>query len=196
MSANRPKKSPSNNALVHGLYAKDLLLPWDSKEDFERLHNDLNTEFSPRGRAEEEAVLDLALLHWQKRTMWRIRPTAALTDPFTYDIVQTGRKSWSGIRKRLRSAARDHRTLQGMADANHAEMLAQVGRLQKKLEAASSEQETKLIEGKIDAIHRTVGAHVLPLAQALAQVPNAEKAFDKANGPENLERVMHLEVYP
>ena len=28
------KKKP-RNALVHGLYAKDVLLPWDNREDFE-----------------------------------------------------------------------------------------------------------------------------------------------------------------
>ena len=48
------KKSRSRNALVHGLYTKDVLLPWDSKEDFKRLHEDLKAELCPHGRAEEE----------------------------------------------------------------------------------------------------------------------------------------------
>ena len=90
------KRSCSRNALVHGLYAKDVLLPWDSKEDFEKLHEDLKAEFSPHGRAEEEAVLDLATLHWQKHTLWRMRQVAVLKDPFTGDILETERKSWSG----------------------------------------------------------------------------------------------------
>ena len=33
-----------------------------SKEDFERLHEDLKAEFCPNGRAEEEAVLHLTFL--------------------------------------------------------------------------------------------------------------------------------------
>ena len=78
------KKKPRNgNALVHGLYAKDVLLPWDSKADFEKLHEDLRAEFFPCGRAEEEAVLDLAFAHWDKHTIWRMRQTAVLKDPFT-----------------------------------------------------------------------------------------------------------------
>jgi hypothetical protein len=60
MNDTKLKQSRGRNALVHGLYAKDVLLPWDSKDDFEKLHEDLKAEFSPRGRAEEEAVLDLA----------------------------------------------------------------------------------------------------------------------------------------
>ena len=127
-----PKQSRRLNALVHGLYTKDLLLPWDAREDFEKLHADLKVEFSPRGRAEEEAVLDLAVLHWRKQTVWRMWQTVVLKDPFTLDIVETNGKSWSKIRKRLRAAAEDHRTLLGMAEAKHAEMLSRLGPLQKK----------------------------------------------------------------
>ena len=97
------KQSGGPNALVHGLYAKDVLLPWDRRDDFEKLHADLKAEFFPRGRAEEEAVLDLHIFHWNKQTVWRMRQTAVLKDPFTLDILQTNGKSWSKIRKRLRS---------------------------------------------------------------------------------------------
>jgi hypothetical protein len=194
MSEKSTEKSGNRNALVHGVYATDVLMPWDSKEDFERLHNDLKAEFSPRGRAEEEAVLDLALLHWQKQTVWRMRPTAVLSDPFLHDIMQTERKSWPSIRKRLRKAAKDHRTLKGVAEANNAELLSQVQGLQKKLAKASGAEEVKLLEGKLDALHRTMSEHAVPLLQALAQAPNAEQAFDDANGPESLERILRLEA--
>jgi hypothetical protein len=135
-------KSVSRNALVHGLYAKDVLLPWDCRDDFEKLHADLKAEFSPRGRAEEEAVLDLAVLHWRKQTVWRMWQTAVLKDPFTIDILQTNGKSWSKIRKGLRTAAEDQRTLLGMAEAKHAKMLSQIGRLQKEMDTASDAQES------------------------------------------------------
>ena len=106
MNETGQNKSRSRNALVHGLYAKDVLLPWDAKDDFEKLHADLRAEFMPHGRAEEETVLDLTFLHWHKQTLWRMWQTAVLKDPFTLDILETKRKSWSGIRKRLRSEAR------------------------------------------------------------------------------------------
>jgi hypothetical protein len=44
-----------------------------------------------------------------------MRQVAVLKDPFTGDILETERKSWSGIRKRLRAAAKDERTLVGCA---------------------------------------------------------------------------------
>jgi hypothetical protein len=188
------KQSGGRNALVHGLYAKDILLPWDSRDDFERPHEGLKAEFSPRGRAEEEAVLDLALLHWNKQTVWRMRQTAVLKDPFTADIVQTDGKTWSEIRKRLRSGANDQRTLLGTVETNTTKMMSQVKRLQKEMDAATDSKEIKLIEEKLNALHRTIAEYVLPLHQSLMQGPGAEEAFDAAYAAESMEKLVRLEA--
>lgn len=188
------QNSRSRNALVHGLHAKDVLLPWDSKDDFEKLHADLRAEFKPHGRAEEETVLDLTFAYWRKHTLWRMWQTAVLKDPFTLDILETRRKSWSGIRKRLRSAARDERTLLGAAEAGQAKMFSQLERLQNEIDATSDQQEVKLIEEKINALMRTIHEHVLPLMQALRQGPNAEHAFDAAYVTESVEKIVRLET--
>jgi len=189
------KKRPRNrNALVHGLYAKDVLLPWDSKEDFEKLHEDLKAEFSPRGRAEEEAVLDLAFLYWKKQTLWRTAQSAVLKDPSTFDILQTERKSWSGIRKQLRAAAKDARSLQGMAEANVSEFQSQLERLQREMERSADKNEIKVLEAKISACMRLISENVAPLAVTLMQAPNAEKAFDNVYSPESMEKIVRIEV--
>jgi hypothetical protein len=188
------KQSGGRNAFVHGLYSKDVLLPWDSRDDFEKLHEDLKAEFSPRGRAEEEAVLDLALLHWNKQTVWRMRQTAVLKDPFTADIVQIDGKTWSQIRKRLRSAANDQRTLLGTVETNTTKMMSQVKRLQKEMDAASDPQEVKLIEERLNALHRTIGEHVLPLLQALREGSSPEQAFDAAYAAVSMEKIVRLEA--
>lgn len=188
------KKSPRHNALVHGLYAKDVLLPWDSEDDFVKLHDDLKAEFSPSGRAEEEAVLDLAFLHWNKQTLWRMRQAAVLKDPFTFDILQTERKSWAGIRKRLRAAAKDARTFQGMAEANFSKFQSQVSRLQRKIEKSSDTEEIKMLEGKMAACLHLISEYAAPLVPTLMQGPNAEQAFDKAYAPESMEKIVRLEA--
>jgi len=64
------------------------------------LLSDLKCEFSPHGRAEEEAVLDLAVLH-AKHTL-AVAANSDAKDPFMHDIVATKKKSWTAIRKRLR----------------------------------------------------------------------------------------------
>ena len=169
MTSSTKKKPRSRNALVHGIYAKDVLLPWDSKEDFEKLHEDLKAEFSPHGRAEEEAVLDLAFLHWTKQTIWRMRQTAVLKDPFTLDILQTGRKSWSGIRNELRAAAKKLHTLGHLADANMSALQSQVERLLQKIEKCSDKEELKVHEAKMDGCLRLITERAVPLVQALKQ---------------------------
>src|SRR5436309_1556732 len=111
MTDNPEKNVSRTNALLHGLYARDVLMPWDSKEDFLQLHRDLIDEFFPNGRAEQETVLDVAFEFWHKRTLWRLWQSAVLRNKYTDEIVQTEGKSWAEIRKRLRAAARDDRKL-------------------------------------------------------------------------------------
>src|ERR1019366_6986269 len=101
-SSDGTKNLGNQNALLHGLYARDVMLPWESKGDLLQLHADLKADFFPDCGYEEEAVLDLAFLHWPKRTICRFWQSAVLRDPFTEDIIQTKSKSWSDIRKGLR----------------------------------------------------------------------------------------------
>ena len=100
-------------------YTMDVLMPWDSKDDFLQLHRELIDEFFPNGRAEQETVLDVAFQFWHKRTLWRLWQSAVLRDKYTDEILQTEGKSWAQIRRRLRAAARDERTLLGTIEDIH-----------------------------------------------------------------------------
>ena len=61
------KSTVSKNALVHGVYASDVLLPGESVEDFTNLYAAIRSDLNPEGALEEEAVLDIVRLHWLKR---------------------------------------------------------------------------------------------------------------------------------
>jgi hypothetical protein len=187
------KKPHSRNALVHGLYAKDVLLPWDSKGAFEKLHCDLKIEFSPRGRAEKETVLDLALTLHRKHTLWRMQPSAVLRDPLANDIVQTECKSWHGIRKELRAQAREGRSLMGVCETSISKLQANLKRLQKKLESSSDREEIKELEHKISVCIRTLAEHASLLKIAVG-APDAEKAFDSFYAPESIEKIIRIEA--
>src|SRR5262245_42472430 len=65
------KPGGKNNAITHGAYAKDLLLPNESPEEFERLHQGLIKEWNPTGTTEDEAVLTIAKWMWSKRRIER-----------------------------------------------------------------------------------------------------------------------------
>ena len=55
------------NALVHGVYAKDLVLPWESEEDLIKLYQAYHEEFNVEGASEEEVLLDVVVCDWQQR---------------------------------------------------------------------------------------------------------------------------------
>ena len=82
--------------MIHGVYAKDFLLPWEDHEEFSALHDGLKREFFPNGQSEEETVFELAQLYWQKRTLSRLRTASVLADPCTQEIVATGEKIVGG----------------------------------------------------------------------------------------------------
>src|SRR4051812_18074397 len=100
------KRRAKKNALVHGIYSRDVVLPWERRTEFDRLLCELREEWSPEGRMEEETVLDLAMQVWRKRRVSKLYAAQAHADPFAEEIAKTGLQSFSGIRKSLRSDAR------------------------------------------------------------------------------------------
>jgi hypothetical protein len=123
----KPKKR-----LAHGLYSKDLLLPWDDSQEFFALHDELKKEFFPCGPSEDHCVLALAQLYWQEQTLWRLRTATAVRHRFTDEIVATERRSWSGIRAGLREKAREEGSLVNTIEASVASAVTKVQRLGKK----------------------------------------------------------------
>jgi hypothetical protein len=91
------------NALSHGAYAQDFVLPWENEQDFVDFHKGLRNELEPDGPSEEEVVLGIAGLYWKKRRLTigsqiayrRHRNAAALT--------KAGERGWSGVGEYLES---------------------------------------------------------------------------------------------
>jgi hypothetical protein len=186
-----PKKG---GYIVHGLYAKDVLLPWDDPEDFAALHSGLKREFFPNGPSEEACVFDLAQLHWQKHTMVRLRTATVLRDRFTNEIVATGKKSWSGIRRTLREKAREEGSLVRTVETCVMKAVAEVQRLGKKLSKDLTSEEVEKLTPVLHAGIELVNKRLLPLLEQVQQLPDAEGAFDKNYLPDALEKILRLEA--
>lgn len=67
-----PKQEVKDNlqkpsALKHGAFSKILFLPGEDPAEFDQLLDELNSEFQPTGRAEEEIIEELARAKWVAR---------------------------------------------------------------------------------------------------------------------------------
>jgi hypothetical protein len=91
----------SKNALVHGVYASDIILPWEKAEEFHALLAGLRKEFRPNGVLENDIVFDMATLSWRKRRATRLMQLALVQNQFAAKIEDTGKRSVEGIRTEL-----------------------------------------------------------------------------------------------
>ena len=58
------------NALKHGLTAKTVVLPIESEDAFNELHNALIAEFEPAAAVESLLVEEMAVAKWRSRRVW------------------------------------------------------------------------------------------------------------------------------
>ena len=146
------------------------------------------------GPSEEECVLDLAQLYWQKRTLWRMRTATVVRDRFTVEILATGKKSWAGIRQGLRKKARGESSLVHNLETTVANAVAEMAGVVRKFakdpNAKEVEKLTPILNMGVEIIRKTV----MPLLEEVQQLPNAEGAFDQNYLPEALERNVKLET--
>ena len=61
------KSNSPKNAITHGLYATDIILTGEDKQQFDDLTRAFLDEYCPDGVSEEAAVIELASLHWKRR---------------------------------------------------------------------------------------------------------------------------------
>src|SRR3974390_1080125 len=66
------KAISSQNALKHGMFSKQVVLPGEDPEAFERLRADYTRRFRPQGDAEVELVETIAASSWRLKRIIRI----------------------------------------------------------------------------------------------------------------------------
>ena len=209
-SKSRSKRTPQNkpasatesrkkNALIHGIYGKDILLPWESREEFEKLFAELRDELQPRGRMENEIVFDVAHLRWQKYRVHQMCIAAAHADPFVSDLVKAGQKSWAGIRNHLKSTANNKRMMSDLLNNLFLEQtteaaktileLIETGKL-----ADSATKTSEARKREANAFRNVMKDFTIPLIEAFKDRPNAENSLRQTYSPEYLEPIIRLEA--
>ena len=95
----------AKNALTHGIYAEEIVLPWESVEELIKLRNELWMELQPEGRSEEETAVGIVRLYWLKRRLMRTSQLGFHQDPFAIQVAPSGPKNWDELVKEITSAS-------------------------------------------------------------------------------------------
>jgi hypothetical protein len=91
-----PKKLSNKNALLHGVYSRDYILPWEVEYDFVTLHKEFRDEWKPNGRSEEEAVLELTHYTWLKLRLVKSAQLRFFKCSLSAEI-ESGKDSWDDM---------------------------------------------------------------------------------------------------
>ena len=182
----RPK-----NALVHGVYASDIILPWEKRQSFDDLLNGLRRDFQPNGTFEDDIVFDMALQFWKKRRANRTLQVALLQSPFAAQIEESGKRSVEGIRNHLDI----RRSKERRKDGSHTSPVSDLSEAMKSLRDA--------VSGKGKASLGKRGAEILSALREVerrqsiiveaVRVQDAEKLFDFGPCVDALEKDIELE---
>jgi hypothetical protein len=180
---------------IRGVSARDVLLPWESKDEFEQLYQELAAELSPHGRMEEDIVFDVAILRLRKYRLLKMKRIAELKDPFFIELMQSGKKSWSAIRKHLREQDEDGKTISGAITNTLSELTEAAKELAHAQKTKGMEQEeVERTEQKLSGIMKVVSEHLIPVLHTVNAGPSAQKSFEQAYLPEYNDAILKYEA--
>ena len=183
----RPK-----NALVHGVYASDVILPWEKRQSFYDLLNGLRRDFQPNGTFEDDIVFDMALQFWKKRRTNRTLQVALLQSPFAAQIEESGKHSVEGIRNHLDFRRSKERRKNG----SHTSPVSDLSEAMKSLrDAVNGKGKASLGKrgAEIRSALREVERRQSIIVEAV-RVQDAEKLFDFGPCVDALEKDIELEL--
>jgi hypothetical protein len=180
---------------IRGVSARDVVLPWESKDEFEQLYQQLTAELSPHGRMEEDIVFDVAILRLRKYRLLKMKRIAELKDPFFIELMQSGKKSWSAIRKHLREQDEDGKTISGAITNTLSELTEAAKELARAQKTKGMEQEeVERTEQKLSGIMKVISEHLIPVLHAVNAGPSAQKSFEQAYLPEYNDGILKYEA--
>jgi hypothetical protein len=198
----------SKNALSHGAYSSQAVLPWENEQEFKDLHEELREDFFPNGRAEEETVFDLACLNWKKRRLNIGSQLAFRRDRDVSALTEAGRlNGWEGIaehfaktldnnesaRETMRSINKDLREMvapvHGLVFKRIQQMLAPDGTNQdSKQNAAAELEKLTVLMNEMKAAAGVVGAALRVIESNCLD----EKPCERAYRPDLMERDLKI----
>ena len=197
-ASSSPTKKGNKNALLHGVYSHEVIMPWENEDDFKTLHQAFRMEWNPRGYSEEQCVLDVTYYTWMK---WRAIKAAQLRffkTPLAGEI-KPGEDTWETMieyQKKLGASgdiliSRAYKFMQDLnatfehirshhywtEDSEGKEIQKQLGLLKTDVSRLTDEVRTKVIDG---------------VGKIVDGVKEANSCLDQAYDLDEIERQLNL----
>ena len=100
------------NPLRHGLYAKSVILPGESREKFEQVCDDLEKEWRPQTPTEQEYVEEMAACYWKKIRLQVAENSILTQDAYGKDQIRLADLVWKAQARLQRAFTRAQKELQ------------------------------------------------------------------------------------
>ena len=108
------KAAVSLNALRHGLFAKAVVLPGENRESFNQLCDDLEKEWQPQTRTEQEYVEEMAACYWKKIRLQVAENSILAQDAAGKDQIRLADVIWKAQARMQRAFTRAQHDLQDL----------------------------------------------------------------------------------
>ena len=95
------QNSKQKNALIHGTYARDIILPWEDEQEFNELHEQIKIDLPPKTILQAEVVFEITLHMWKKRRLLVGSKLAYLSSPQAKSLKEAGKEGEAGIAQYL-----------------------------------------------------------------------------------------------
>ena len=192
-------RTKHKNALRHGLYASEVVLPWESEAAFAELLNEFQAEYRPQGPTEEELVFDLVRLRWIKRRIVRSAQLKFREDVMATRIGQATKGKLEEILSYVEAQA-------AKGDELRAARKRIMAIIEKEVESLlKSTRNDKMTQAEIAALQdlnerrskilRSTFAEVLtPLEKLIEGARNERDVVEAAYSADTLEKIIQLEA--
>jgi hypothetical protein len=189
----------SKNALRHGLYASDMVLPWENEADFKALLAEFCDEYQPLGPTEQELVIDLTRLRWIKRRIMRSAQLRFREDVMATRIGQAEKGSLDALMDHVETEAkRDPGIRQGIKEVKSIinQELTSIHNQQPNKNMTEEDRVAlhKLNEMRLDLISRAATGLLAPLEKSIQGLRNEKNVVELAYAADTLERIIRLEA--
>ena len=193
-TSKRPK-----NAISHGVYSSDVVLPWENEQQFNELHQALREEYYPDGVSEEAAVFELASLHWKRRRLTIGIQLAFHGQADADALAEAGGDGWQGVARHLKTTSADGDRVCDVARAlanSHTKVVTKV--LDEINQCIGDESKQKhpavldnliLLAKKIDDIGKDV---VVPMMRFTETYDVDQKIAERAYRPDVMEKELKI----